>query len=156
MREKRRRNVHPVANGLLAGEKLNRNRLLAECDLRWNWIGTEAKHISEISREHCLRAAGLVMPGLKRPCPNKFTKSKRSRAVPQQIASSSEDPGDVIVISDEEGNVTCDKKRCKDNPYCLNNLGQERWEDEGIKESVISSASRLLMLKCREISRSLS
>ncbi|KAL5489782.1 hypothetical protein ACEPAI_4614 [Sanghuangporus weigelae] len=130
MREKRKRNVTSTTKGLSAGEKLNRNRLLAECDLRWNWIGTEAKHVSEITRDHCLRAAGLVVPGSKRPCPNKFTKPKRRQSFPHQTVLKSEDSEDVIVISDEDEDVSCEKKRCRDNPYCLNYLGQEKWEDE--------------------------
>lgn len=39
---------------------------------------------------------------------------------------------DVIVISDDEP-PACSKKLCKGNPNCLNYLGQERWEDEGIQ-----------------------
>ena len=41
-----------------------------------------------------------------------------------------EDDG-VVVISDDEG-PTCDKKTCRSNPNCLNYLGQEQWEDEGV------------------------
>ncbi|EJD02420.1 cysteine proteinase [Fomitiporia mediterranea MF3/22] len=129
MREKRKR-IASNAKGLSAGERLNRNRLLAEYDLRWNWIGTEAKHVSDITREHCLRAAGISLSGLKRPCANKFIKDSRGCNPVQDLATSSEDPEDIIVISDGEEASTCDKKRCKDNPYCLNYMGQEKWEDE--------------------------
>ena len=41
---------------------------------------------------------------------------------------------DVIVISDDEGPM-CTNKICKYNPYCLNYLGQDKWEDSG--ESVV-------------------
>ena len=38
---------------------------------------------------------------------------------------------DIIVISDDDEPV-CSKKLCKCNPYCLNYLGQDMWEDEGL------------------------
>lgn len=131
MREKRKRNAASTTKGLSAGEKLNRNRLLAESDLRWNWIGTEVKHVSEITKEHCIRAAGLALSRSKRICRNKFREKTRSSSPHQKRALSSEDPEDVIVISDDDEDSICDKRRCKDNPYCLNYLGQDRWEDEG-------------------------
>ncbi|KAI5119495.1 hypothetical protein M0805_009519 [Coniferiporia weirii] len=127
MREKRKRN----AAGLPIGERLNRNRLLAECDLRWNWIGTDVKHVSEITQAHRLRASGLALSRSKRPCSNKFLKkSAEPQRALQQSAVGSEDSDDVIVISESEEEPPCDKKRCKDNPYCLNYLGQDKWEDE--------------------------
>ena len=47
---------------------------------------------------------------------------------PAQASGELED--DIIVVSDEESSA-CDSKMCKNNPYCLNYLGQEKWENEG-------------------------
>lgn len=133
MREKRKRNTTAASKGLAVGERLNRNRLLAECDLRWNWIGTEVKHTSGITQELRLRAAGLVLTKSKRPCPNKFLKkSAEPQHVLRRSVAEQEDPSDVIVISDGEDEALCDKKRCRDSPYCLNYVGQDKWEDEGM------------------------
>lgn len=132
-REKRkRRAASPSSKGLIAGEKLNRNRLLVESDIRWNWIGTDVKHASDITKPYQLRAAGLV-PSKSRPiCPNNYSRKRRVVETRETNGGAvGEDPDDVIVISDEDDGPTCEKKRCKDNPFCLNHLGQNSWEDEG-------------------------
>ncbi|KAH8116817.1 cysteine proteinase [Phellopilus nigrolimitatus] len=139
MREKRKRNAASSSKGLSVGERLNRTRLLAESDLRWNWIGTDVKAVSEITEEHRLRASGLALLNSRRACTNKYLqKSGEQQRAPQRLTFESEDPDDVIVISDSEDEPLCDKKRCRDNPYCLNYLGQEKWEDEeGAEEAYL-------------------
>ncbi|THH10686.1 hypothetical protein EW145_g1149 [Phellinidium pouzarii] len=111
MREKRKRNTITASKGLAVGERLNRNRLLAECDLRWNWIGTER--------------------------------------VLRQPTAEQEDLSDVIVISDGEDELLCDKKRCKDNPFCLNYLGQDKWEDEVFIKHPVKSEEAYLKVHLR-------
>lgn len=49
---------------------------------------------------------------------------------PNGAAARETDDDDVIVISDDEA-PKCNAKTCKWNPYCLNHLGQEKWQDEG-------------------------
>ena len=137
--KRKRRAASPSHKGLNAGERLNRNRLLVESDIRWNWIGTDVKHASDITQYYQLRAAGLI-PSKTRPiCANKFARKVNDfKAREKKEDNVGEDPDDVIVISDEEDVPTCEKKRCKDNPFCLNYLGQDKWEDEGTYECMCS------------------
>ncbi len=138
MPEKRKRRVASPARGLAVGEKLNRTRLLQDADIRWSWVGTRVKREEHITEEHCLLAAGLG-PGSGKPCPNKYI-PKPKEPTPTRSASrassSQTDQDDVIEISDEENETYCDKKRCKDNPLCLNYLGQDKWENEGAPHTV--------------------
>lgn len=137
MREKRKRAATSNGKGLAAGERLNRNRLLAESDLRWNWIGTEAKHVDDITTVHCLRAAGLLFTKKRCPHPIKSIKNPKVKTerqpTPQRSVDGSEDADDVIVVSDNDEEPSCSKKECKENPFCLNHLGQDRWEDSGMR-----------------------
>lgn len=135
MREKRKLPSSSTRT-LVAGERLNRNRLLVESDIRWNWIGTSVKHMSEITKEHCLRAAGLTISKSRPLCQNKYSvKSLDGERTKEHNARKSvtpKDDGDIIVISDDEDRQPCEKKKCKDNPFCLNYLGQQKWENEGM------------------------
>ncbi|TFY64882.1 hypothetical protein EVJ58_g2344 [Rhodofomes roseus] len=49
---------------------------------------------------------------------------------------------DIIVISDDEA-PRCTSKACKSNPYCLNYLGQEKWEDEVKARNAFLKAANL-------------
>lgn len=147
MREKRKRTAVSNAKGLAAGEKLNRNRLLAESDIRWNWIGTEAKQVHEITDAHRLRAAGLSFTRKKRPHPSIVSRALNNGAEQQLMSSQQSEntvnggnmDSDFIVVSDDDDEPECSKKDCKDNPFCLNHLGQERWVDVGMYTLTIQS-----------------
>ena len=85
---------------------------------RYPWLAS-IQSASEIGLEHVLALCGLG-PLAKTPlCPNKYDERAASE-------------GDVIQVSDSEDEATrsCSKAKCKNNPYCLNYLGQERWENE--------------------------
>lgn len=73
-------------------------------------------------------------------CVNKYAHKpeKRSSPVPKRDVADGELQDDVIVISDDEP-PPCSKKLCKNNPNCLNYLGQDTWEDEG--EFAIANAT---------------
>lgn len=43
---------------------------------------------------------------------------------------------DVVIISDDEG-TSCNQKICKTNPNCLNYVGQEAWESEGMLHLIL-------------------
>ncbi|KAG8814339.1 hypothetical protein FRC17_001193 [Serendipita sp. 399] len=92
-----------------------------------DWANT-VSNIDDIAPEHVLASYGIGLLGNKRPCPNKFKSSS-----PDRLESvRREDEMDIIELSDDEGpscDVTCSKSRCKSNPYCLNYLGQEMWEN---------------------------
>jgi hypothetical protein len=83
----------------------------------WGWVGTEVQDASHISHEHRLTACGLAPNQFPR-CPNQYT----------SLATNDNTMNDeTIVVADED----CDKKTCKHNPWCLNYLGQEKWDNAG-------------------------
>lgn len=60
-------------------------------------------------------------------CANKYAASQiPNTAVKEEIALDEE----IIIVSDD--GIKCSKKGCKGNPNCLNYLGQDKWEDEGM------------------------
>jgi hypothetical protein len=90
---------------------------------RYPWLAS-IQSASEIGPEHVLALCGLG-PLAKTPlCPNKFEEGADSK---QNVIEVS-DSGDETIHS-------CSKAKCKNNPYCLNYLGQEKWEIEGQFES---------------------
>jgi hypothetical protein len=126
---------------------------------RYPWLAL-IQSASEVGIEHVLALCGLG-PLAKTPlCPNKFQQQQRqqlqqrvecavgdSRVVVE--ASSSSGDGDRDGDSeDNEITITthsnCSKVSCKNNPYCLNYLGQERWENQGQSQSDLENVSTLL------------
>lgn len=91
--------------------------------LRWlSYVADE----TEITRECSLAFLGVGTLGDKTPCANKF-------ATVHLEALDANGP-DIIVLSSDKDNglqevTPCTRSRCKSNPYCLNYLGQEKWEN---------------------------
>lgn len=134
MASKRKRRASPVPKGLAAGEQLQRSTLTGSDSSAWGWVGTEVLDASEITQEHRLIACGLSKRNRYPICPNKYAPTDKQKASPRDEVTLPSVDGelddDVIVISDDEPQQ-CSKKICKNNPNCLNYLGQEKWEDEG-------------------------
>uniref|UniRef100_A0A0W0FLB1 ubiquitinyl hydrolase 1 n=1 Tax=Moniliophthora roreri TaxID=221103 RepID=A0A0W0FLB1_MONRR len=131
MAQKRKRRASSPSTGLPTGEVLKRDRLAGSAT-SWGWVGTEVRDPSEITQEHILAVYGLSSRTRRRRCPNKYAQEEKcsSSVESAQKAVNGELDEDVIVISDDE-ELNCNKKDCKQNPFCLNYLGQEKWEDEG-------------------------
>lgn len=132
MPPKRRRRASPLPQGLAAGEQLRRNKLPGNDTSELAWVGTQVLEVSEIALEHRLTACGLSRNNRHPRCANKYASigpNTVSTLKAEQTASG-ELQDDVIVISDDD-EPQCSKKLCKNNPYCLNYLGQDQWEDEG-------------------------
>lgn len=129
--QKRRRLAS--SRGLAPGEPLRRNALPNGSFSPWGWVSTDIVDTSEISLDHLLATCGFSESS--HPfCRNKYA-SKKQEAFPSLVAKTDAEgelEDDVIVISDDD-EVTCTKKACKGNPNCLNYLGQESWEDEGLR-----------------------
>ncbi|KAH6918351.1 hypothetical protein BKA70DRAFT_13800 [Coprinopsis sp. MPI-PUGE-AT-0042] len=124
MAPKRKRRT-PPAKGLAPGEPLKRFLLPSSSSTPWSWVDSEVKDPAEITHEHRLAAYGFSAKSGFPACRNKYA--------PQPEKGTSllaEDDGDVIVISDDDENPQCSKKLCKNNPRCLNYLGQELWDSE--------------------------
>jgi ubiquitin carboxyl-terminal hydrolase 48 len=128
-----RRKRSPARNkGLQPGESLKRYLVPANRSQSslWAWVGSEVSKEADITTEHCLMACGLSSRNHFPMCVSKCHASDhRQTSAVQREHKPSQD--DVIIISDDEGN-SCTKKNCKDNPNCLNYLGQDKWEDEGM------------------------
>lgn len=87
----------------------------------WGWVGTEVNDVSAITTEHVLATCGFSNRNPYPFCPSRFGQNTPTDKL----------ENDVIVITDDEISQ-CSKKACKQNPNCLNYLGQEKWEDDGM------------------------
>ncbi|SJL00507.1 uncharacterized protein ARMOST_03820 [Armillaria ostoyae] len=124
-------------NGLAPGQLLKRNTLLGNMTAPWAWVGTEVVASSEITQEHLLATCGLSRRNDYSFCRNRYAPDYLR---PSPLPTDDAEDG-VIVISDDE-EFTCTKQSCKYNPYCLNYLGQELWEDEDrAKEAFLKAAN---------------
>ncbi|KAL1710109.1 hypothetical protein EV121DRAFT_252295 [Schizophyllum commune] len=126
--------------GLAPGQVLKRAKLLGNASSPWGWVGTDVLDAAHITDEHRLAACGFNQP----LCANKYApeyrqmQKGRQRRLKERKTREKRDSSpaggadEVIVISDtEEVQLECTKKLCnKDNPNCLNYLGQDKWEDE--------------------------
>jgi hypothetical protein len=104
--------------------------------LAWSWVGTEVSKAADITLEHRLTTCGFSSKNLHPFCANKLAVSapngppfKAVDVKPPAVSGELED--DIIVVSDDESPV-CDSKTCRNNPNCLNYLGQEKWENGGM------------------------
>ncbi|TFK92421.1 cysteine proteinase [Polyporus arcularius HHB13444] len=141
MPPKRTRRASPGSFGLPAGERLKRTKLTGNAAYSaWGWVGTEVTIASEITDQHRMATCGFSSNSTYPLCPNKYSEKRKFSPTkeespqtkqPDEHTDASAQAGtvdDVIVISDDEGPI-CGSKTCKHNPYCLNYLGQDTWED---------------------------
>ena len=127
MVEKRKR--ASTANERNNGSINSVSRTKLDNELRWNWIGSEVAHPKDITVAHRIRVAGLELYDGRRPCRNKYAKKLANGP---SVTGATDANGDLITIdSEDELDIFCSKRMCKDSPFCLNYLGQDLWEDEG-------------------------
>jgi ubiquitin carboxyl-terminal hydrolase 48 len=87
----------------------------------------------EITEEHAFGACGIGPLSRKQCCPNKFTQDLKGTT----NGFGNGNGAARVVIDVDTGTdeiqviFPCSKARCKSNPYCLNHLGQDKWEDLG-------------------------
>jgi hypothetical protein len=134
MAPKRKRRATPPVKGLDPGERLDRQKLPGKGDSPWGWVGSEAFDVSDITREHLLAACSFA-DGIYPFCANNFNPSESRESVAEEAVAKGEFEEDVIVVSDDDESPPCIKKKCKNNPNCLNYLGQNDWEDAGNSSS---------------------
>ena len=113
MPPKRRRQPSPA-------EKTKRSAPSDSKTSPWGWVGTEVKDVSALTTEHILATCGFSSRNSHSLCLNRFNNGPANDKL----------DNDIIVITDEETSQ-CSRKVCKNNPNCLNYLGQEKWEDNG-------------------------
>ncbi|KAG1827163.1 cysteine proteinase [Suillus subaureus] len=142
MPPKRKHRSSPAPKGLAAGEQLKRGKLPGSDP--WGWVGTEVTCSSQITLEHHLMSCGLSRRSNNPLCANKYAHKpeKQSSPAPKRESAGGELGDDVIVVSDDEP-PPCSKKLCKNNPNCLNYLGQETWKDEDKARELFLKASDL-------------
>ena len=97
---------------------------------------------SEITDQHRMATCGFSRSSTYPLCPNAYSENRKLPSTKEESPQTKQPEGhtdssaqagaadDVIVISDDEG-PKCSHKTCKHNPYCLNYLGQDIWEDAG-------------------------
>lgn len=151
MPPKRLRRASPAAQGLSAGEKLKRAKLSGNDYLAWGWVGTEATSPTDITSEHRLATCGFSKKSTHPFCANKYVTAGPSVPAKQEsttaVNASGELEDDIIIVSDDESSA-CDSKTCKNNPNCLNYLGQEKWENEGASiETACTSCTNIVQAR---------
>jgi ubiquitin carboxyl-terminal hydrolase 48 len=135
------RRRRPPAKGLLPGERLRRDKLAgAELYSQWGWV-SRISDPSLITSDHLFSACGFNDKSGKPLCRNKYSDSDARKPeegrvdAAQDTGSNTVAGGDdaevIIVTSDDEELPLCNKKRCKENPQCLNYLGQVKLENQG-------------------------
>jgi hypothetical protein len=131
MPPKRKRDASPSVKGLAAGESLKRTAHAIAAS-SWQWVATEVTDASAITAEHLSATCGLSKRNNHPFCRNKFAKlPARKESKKPRTPLNGEIEEDIIVISsDEDEDLNCTKKLCKNNPNCLNYLGQQKWENE--------------------------
>ncbi|KAH8107139.1 cysteine proteinase [Cristinia sonorae] len=145
MPPKRLRRRSPSDSAPMAGERFKRAKLAGSDYSAWGWVGSEVTDVSEISQYHRLAACGFSANGSYPLCTNKYadtTPPSPSKQNTNRKVIHGELEDDIIVISDDEG-LSCDSKTCRNNPYCLNHLGQDKWEDEDRALSAFMKRSNL-------------
>ncbi|KAJ7709699.1 hypothetical protein B0H17DRAFT_999051 [Mycena rosella] len=131
MPPKRKRDASPSSKGLAAGEPLKRTAH-AVTSSSWGWVASEATNPSAITSEHLSATCGLSSRNTHPFCRNKYASqpAPKKQTIPRAHVSGEIEDDIIIISSDEEEDVKCTKKLCKNNPNCLNYLGQKKWEDE--------------------------
>lgn len=160
MPPKRMRRASPAPAGLSAGERLKRTKLAGSHSYSaWGWVGTEVTDALDITQEHLLATCGFSKNSPHPLCANKYAVCPKVEA-PRRKSQKAREPkaegeleDDVIVISDDDA-PSCSNKGCKSNPYCLNYLGQEKWENEGEGDAVNACAMRKFEPRHRQSSAS--
>ncbi|KAJ7097738.1 cysteine proteinase [Mycena belliarum] len=131
MPPKRKRDASSSSKGLAPGEPLKRTAHAIAAS-SWGWVATEVTEPGEITARHLSATCGLSTQSSHPFCRNKYAKQPARKGQPKprgHINGEMED--DIIVISsDDDEDLNCTKKLCKNNPNCLNYLGQKKWENE--------------------------
>ncbi|KZT53991.1 cysteine proteinase [Calocera cornea HHB12733] len=106
---------------------------------RWSWVKLDVKAADQINPKHMAWSCGFAEESGYTACVNKWSKEAKSKedkrkgkevdTLPVEQVPKTEETQKSDVI-DLTAPAPCDKKKCRDNPNCLNHLGQEAWEDE--------------------------
>lgn len=118
--------------GLAAGEPLKRTAHAVAAS-SWGWVGSEATDTADITVEHLSATCGFSKRNTHPFCRNKYAKlpPKKERKKPPPPINGEIEEDIIVISSDDDEDINCTKKLCRNNPNCLNYLGQKKWEDEG-------------------------
>lgn len=122
----------------------------------WDWVGASVTDSKDISTENVCQAYGLTQNASKPCCknhyeidaPGQFGPEKmdieRDAMVVDHLSTDGNDVGQANNVDTESKSTIRPKApndarsaatkcntKCRENPNCLNNLGQELWEAEG-------------------------
>ncbi|PFH54210.1 hypothetical protein AMATHDRAFT_135316 [Amanita thiersii Skay4041] len=133
MPPKRRHHASSPSNVDISDEKVKRNNTADSQTSPWSWAGTEVQDLSLLTTEHLLLTCGFSARSPFSFCPNHFSSPP---------VSDDSIGGDIIIITDDD-TALCSKKICKNNPNCLNYLGQEKWENDAKVEVLFTKNAKL-------------
>ncbi|KAF9990638.1 hypothetical protein BGZ75_000836 [Mortierella antarctica] len=94
-----------------------------KADKRWRFVGQEVKDVENLTPAHIRSVYGLGA-GLEHDSDQEFTSAGAFPYCGDRHSSSS-----TLKLSSVKGATPCSAARCKDNPHCLNYMGQTRWEE---------------------------
>lgn len=100
-------------------------------DKQWRFVGQTVNHIDELTPAHIRSAFGLCAD---------FQEKNIEDATAERLKNNDVNlfPYCYNIYKDPERKqepskaTGCSATRCKDNPHCLNYMGQDQWEREGI------------------------
>ncbi|EJU05183.1 hypothetical protein DACRYDRAFT_103677 [Dacryopinax primogenitus] len=118
---------------------------------RWSWVKLDGKVAEQITPKHMIWACGFSEESGLPVCPNIWSKDVKEgdekgkgRAVDtgayDASVSGKSQKAEVIDLTLP---TLCSKKKCRDNPNCLNYLGQDAWEDEDEARAAFLQVARL-------------
>jgi len=116
---------------LVQGNGVCKDKRPSSANAPWGWVGSEVKCAEDITLEHRKSTCNLSQRNNNALCINKYSRSSNTKSISAPFLSTvnGELRDDIIVISDEDEEPACSKKECRVNPFCLNYLGQDKWEE---------------------------
>ncbi|KAF9563536.1 hypothetical protein EC968_004808 [Mortierella alpina] len=95
-----------------------------KADKRWRFVGQEVKDVESLTLAHIRSVYGLGSGHEQDSDDQEFMLADAFPYCGDRHAGSS-----TLKLSPTKGATTCSAARCKDNPHCLNYMGQTLWEE---------------------------
>ncbi|KAG8960305.1 hypothetical protein FRC03_006787 [Tulasnella sp. 419] len=114
--------------------------------LRWHWLDDTITTDAPIPLNHLLDTYAFTPGRWKNICPNKFVEKSPSKKTKSKAEAKDKD-GYILISSEseDEQSSVCRIRDCRNNPQCLNYLGQTKWEDEDAAKEAFFSLHNLGM-----------
>ncbi|KAF9277639.1 hypothetical protein BGZ68_009155 [Mortierella alpina] len=114
-------------------------------DKRWKFVGQEVKDVESLTLAHIRSVYGLGS-GLELDSDeHEFTMTGAFPYCGARHSSPS-----TPKLSSVKGATTCSAARCKDNPHCLNYMGQSQWEEADAFDRFYAAVSNIPDPSCNK------